>query len=146
MTSNIQQSWLRYYQELGMEDPANRSDAIHAIATNDDQVISLDDGGIDDLCGQLQEPAAHADVLASLKDDGLTIGECITALSVPNDDPFVAQARNLVFGMDDMEIDDNTTTSVGDGGPGFWPDCGSATRRPESIRNAGRRGRWCGRP
>ncbi|MBB5546547.1 hypothetical protein A8H39_00030 [Paraburkholderia fungorum] len=41
---------LRFYQERGMGEPANRSDAIHDIATNDNEDISYDDGDIDDLC------------------------------------------------------------------------------------------------
>lgn len=44
---------LRFYQEKGMGDPANRSDAIHDIATNCDSVISLDAAGIDDLCERI---------------------------------------------------------------------------------------------
>lgn len=45
---------LRFYQQNGMGDPANRSDAIHDIATNMDQVISLDENGIDELVDQMQ--------------------------------------------------------------------------------------------
>jgi hypothetical protein len=43
---------LRYYQEQGLaDDPAMRSDEIHDIATNNDNVISsLDGAGIDALC------------------------------------------------------------------------------------------------
>jgi len=41
---------LRFYQEKGMGEPVNRSDAIHDIATNGDEDISYDDGDIDDLC------------------------------------------------------------------------------------------------
>ena len=44
---------LRYYQSKGMGDPNNRSLAIHEIATNDDEVISLDADGIDSLCMRL---------------------------------------------------------------------------------------------
>ncbi len=58
----------------------------------------------------------RSEILASLKNDGLTIGECITALAVPNDDPYVVAARQLVDGGNDVEIDDNTTTSVGEDG------------------------------
>lgn len=59
---------------------------------------------------------SRTEILASLKSDGLTIGECIAALAVPNDDPYVVAARELVFGGNDIEIDDNTTTSVGEDG------------------------------
>jgi hypothetical protein len=41
---------LRFYQESGMGEPANRSDAVHDLATNDNADISYDDGDIDDLC------------------------------------------------------------------------------------------------
>jgi hypothetical protein len=41
---------LRFYQERGMGEPDNRSDAIHDIATNGGEDISYDDGDIDDLC------------------------------------------------------------------------------------------------
>jgi len=41
---------LRFYQEKGMGDPANRSEAIHEIATCGDTEISLDADGIDGLC------------------------------------------------------------------------------------------------
>lgn len=48
---------LRFYQQEGMGDPAKRSDAIHDIATNMDEVISLDEAGIDELVAQLQFPS-----------------------------------------------------------------------------------------
>lgn len=41
---------LRLYQEMGMGDPANRSDHIHDIATNGDDDISMDEWGIEELC------------------------------------------------------------------------------------------------
>lgn len=44
---------LRFYQEKGMGNPDNRSDEIHDIATNGDEVTSLDDDGIDALCEKL---------------------------------------------------------------------------------------------
>jgi hypothetical protein len=44
---------LRFYQENGQGDPANRSLDIHEIATNGDDVISLDEKGIDELCEML---------------------------------------------------------------------------------------------
>lgn len=54
--------------------------------------------------------------LAYLREHGLTIGHCIRALAVPEDDPYVQAARKLIAGGDDMEIDDATTTSVGEDG------------------------------
>ncbi|GAB0154619.1 hypothetical protein [Marinobacterium sp. BA1] len=44
---------LRFYQEAGMGDPCNRSDHIHALATDDNNDTSLDDEGIDELCEAL---------------------------------------------------------------------------------------------
>ncbi|CAE6821084.1 hypothetical protein R70006_06200 [Paraburkholderia domus] len=45
---------LRFYQEKGMGEPDNRSDAIHDLATNGDALVSLDDEGIDALVEVLQ--------------------------------------------------------------------------------------------
>lgn len=44
---------LRFYQEKGMGEPANRSDAIHDIATNGEADISYDAGDIDNLCERI---------------------------------------------------------------------------------------------
>lgn len=44
---------LRYYQQNGQGDPMNRSDDIFDISTRGEEVISLDDAGIDDLCMEL---------------------------------------------------------------------------------------------
>ncbi len=44
---------LRFYQESGMGDPGNRSDDIHALACNGDDVVSLDAVGIDNLCERI---------------------------------------------------------------------------------------------
>jgi hypothetical protein len=44
---------LRYYQENGQGEPANRSDAIHYIATDGGKEISLDEDGINELCERL---------------------------------------------------------------------------------------------
>ena len=54
--------------------------------------------------------------LEALCAGGLTIGECIRAFAVPGDDPYVSAARATIDADDDTEIDDHTTTSVGDGG------------------------------
>lgn len=43
---------LRFYQENGQGDPYNRSDAIHEIATFDDET-SMDADGIDALCEKI---------------------------------------------------------------------------------------------
>lgn len=60
---------LRFYQERGMGDPANRSDMIHEIATNGGAVISLNAEGIDDLCERLN--TAETPVLAIVMEGGL---------------------------------------------------------------------------
>lgn len=59
---------------------------------------------------------SRAETLARLKSEGLTIGECITTLAVPNNDPYVTAARSLDIISDEVEIDDNTTTSVAEEG------------------------------
>jgi len=41
---------LRFYQQRGMGESANRSDVIHDVATNGEEEISYDSGDIDDLC------------------------------------------------------------------------------------------------
>ena len=47
---------LRYYQQRGLGDPANRPLDIHELATDgEDGVISLNDTGIDALCDKLQD-------------------------------------------------------------------------------------------
>lgn len=54
--------------------------------------------------------------LEALKADGLTFMDCERAFAVPNDDPYVVKAREMILGDDDTEIDDETVTSVGDNG------------------------------
>lgn len=44
---------LRFWQQHGMGDPDNRSDALHEVATNGNRVISLDGEEIDRLCERL---------------------------------------------------------------------------------------------
>lgn len=62
-------------------------------------------------------PSEFESVLAALRDRGLTIGQCITALSVSNDNPYVVAAREAVQQMgDDVEIDDVTVIAEGDDG------------------------------
>jgi len=45
---------LRYWQEQGMCEPANRSDELQAVATDDDTLTSLDEADVDDLIMKLQ--------------------------------------------------------------------------------------------
>jgi hypothetical protein len=59
---------LRFYQERGMGEPHNRSDAIHEIATNGGDIMSsLDDEGIDALCEKINVPS-NIDFNAAAKD------------------------------------------------------------------------------
>lgn len=61
---------LRFYQQQGMGDPSNRSDEIHAIATDGDTDISMDGGGIDALCEHLNTAqSVDIDELTSFIDD-----------------------------------------------------------------------------
>lgn len=46
---------LHAYQLAGMGEPSNRTDEIHEIATDNGEVSSLDDAGIDELCRQLRD-------------------------------------------------------------------------------------------
>ncbi len=50
---------LRFYQGQGLGDPENRPTAIHEIATCCDEVVSLDDEGIDALCEKLNTEADY---------------------------------------------------------------------------------------
>lgn len=78
---------------------------------------SVTESGRRQVPGVLSDSAQHrAKVLESLRADGLTIGECVRTLTVPNDDPYVCAARAQILGDDDVEIDDSTTTSVGEDG------------------------------
>lgn len=68
---------LRWYQESGMGEPDHRSEAIHELATNGGEEISLDSDGIDALVEKLQFnnvaetvarlEARHARLLAALR-------------------------------------------------------------------------------
>jgi hypothetical protein len=44
---------LRFYQEMGQGEPDKRSDDIHELATDGDNVVSLDAEGIDDLAERI---------------------------------------------------------------------------------------------
>lgn len=58
----------------------------------------------------------RSEALAALKEEGLTIGECIRALASPEDDPFIRKARDLIVGSNDVDIDDQTIASQGENG------------------------------
>jgi len=45
---------LRYWQEQGMCEPANRSDELQDIVTDGDKLTSLDEADVDDLVTRLQ--------------------------------------------------------------------------------------------
>jgi hypothetical protein len=68
---------LRYYQEQGLGDPANRSDEIHEIATNAGLVLaSLDDQGIDALCDRLNTEDDDAEALRAKARELYQDSEC----------------------------------------------------------------------
>lgn len=56
---------LRFYQERDQGDPMFRSDAIHHIATagGDDNITSLDDEGIDELCERINTANGKAEII-----------------------------------------------------------------------------------
>lgn len=68
---------LRFYQDHGMGEPANRSDAIHDLATNGEEDISYDADDINDLCERvnfapMQHPRlTHADIHDAVLEVGL---------------------------------------------------------------------------
>ncbi len=45
---------LTFYKDKGQGDPYSRSDRIHALATGDDEVVSMDDEGLADLLGRVR--------------------------------------------------------------------------------------------
>ena len=68
---------LRYYQQRGLGDPAQRPTEIHAIATDGDEDSSLDAAGIDDLCDRLNRAGATGDLLLCAPGAGAAaIGQC----------------------------------------------------------------------
>ena len=79
---------LRYYQEKGLGDPANRSADIHEIATDGDEVISLDANDIDDLCERLNGCDLVVDVEEEDNDfvvvSEATLDEWIEAMDLNN--------------------------------------------------------------
>lgn len=52
---------LRYYQEENQGEPEERSDRIHAIATDDDNETSMNTDGIDALCERINFSGVHDD-------------------------------------------------------------------------------------
>lgn len=54
---------LRVYQEHDMGEPANRSDAIHDIATNGGEDISYDVVAIDDLCERVNSAQSELSLI-----------------------------------------------------------------------------------
>lgn len=65
---------LRYYQESGMGEAGNRSDAIHDIATDNGNDTSLDNEGIDALCEALNS----GDVVLASKQELIAIDELLS--------------------------------------------------------------------
>ena len=59
---------LRYYQQEGLGDPDNRPEAIHDIATDGGENISLDAHGIDTLCERINCVGVQDDDSAAIYD------------------------------------------------------------------------------
>lgn len=66
--------------------------------------------------GETNGEAIRARGLEALRRDGLTIGECIRAFAAPDDDPYVAAAREAVDSNDDVRLDEPTATARAEGG------------------------------
>lgn len=62
----------------------------------------------------------HATLLEAMKFEGLSFQDCIKAFAAPNDDPFVAEARQQITGENDIAIDERTVTASSDSGEGAW--------------------------
>jgi hypothetical protein len=107
---------LRFYQSGGMGDPSNRSDEIHDIATNGDQVISsLDEEGIDELAEQINLDVDVVQALKLLKESGLSFGDCVTVFGETADNsPLIGAAQEIHQEEGSLEIDDTTVISRGD--------------------------------
>ena len=80
------------------------------------ETATKDPGSGNALRSLVADAGYRVRALAALRAGGLTIGDCIQALAVGDDDPYVRAARTAIMGDDEVEIDDRTTTSVGDGG------------------------------
>lgn len=113
---------LRYYQEKGQGDPANRSDDIHEIATCGDEVISLDATAIDDLCERLNTSPPRG-ALLSLIDAGLTFAQALPVfaehqrVTEPDLAAYVEAADSLKIVRDGvLEVDGDVIVSKGNGG------------------------------
>ena len=87
---------LRYYQSAGQGNPSRRSLEIHEIATNSDEVISLDEDGIDALCEELNCGEAI--------DGQPLLGEILTRLGTePMQDDELARKIRVVLGLAEGE-------------------------------------------
>ncbi|MBL1153143.1 MAG: hypothetical protein HND43_10490 [Armatimonadetes bacterium] len=60
------------------------------------------------------------EILAALKESGLTYPDCLPVLAAPEDDPYVEAARQLIAGDNDLSIDDRTITSDSASDGGVW--------------------------
>ena len=105
---------LRYYQEQGMGEPANRSEAIHDIATNCNTEISLDAQEIDTLADEINIGTTPEKALAVLKENGLGFDACVEAFCAERDDRHLAFAKENLA-RKDLYFDDNAVTIKGDG-------------------------------
>jgi len=100
---------LRYYQENGQGDPANRSDDLHDLATRGGESISLDSDGIDDLCERINTDSPRAELISPPTvyivqgDHWSTPGRPMFVL--PTEELANAKAAELVNGMlEELEL------------------------------------------
>ena len=113
---------LHILREAYLNDAPNILEDIQGVLAGDvvSELIERLNAG-ENAAGEDNPVSQRPKVLEALKADGLSIGECITALAVPNDDPYIKKARSLVASGDDVQIDDDTTISVGE--EGAWVLC-----------------------
>lgn len=98
---------LLFYQSQGMAEPANRTDWLHDAATAGHAVVSLDNGGIDNLLLHLQTNGVERTSLAGQK-RGSAVKENAESVSRP---AFVEAARLF---MTELQDSVETLTGIGE--------------------------------
>ncbi|WP_165678529.1 hypothetical protein [Metapseudomonas otitidis] len=101
---------LRLYQEMGMGDPANRSDHVHAIATNGGDEISMDEWGVEELCQSINFAVAEPSE------------KPIVIVRNTSDDEILVQASHAVkvLYLEDNETGDDSDDLVVIGDVEMW--------------------------
>ena len=92
---------LRFYQQNGMCEPENRSDAIDEIATSNGDEVSLDADSLDNLCERLNCPAKPKTAYVYIVIEGGSVREIVS------DDPdaidAAAQIRIIDYDTDTLD-------------------------------------------